>query len=206
MAFNFFTLCYWRCQQFQSTPTVFVTWTSAPVSCSGLRSVPCTVDVVCVQEAHCTSVFECDSWFRSSGFLSTVSPGSNKLCGCLILYRPVLPFVKSWLDSDGRFLQCEFVLRDKKFLVVSLYAPNRNPARNLFFDEVISFVDPAVPTVLCGDLNTVFDHYLDRMGSNPLDDERENSAALLRLFDACCAPDTWRYLYPSSSCFYLSEW
>lgn len=26
-----------------------------------LRSLPCTVDVVCVQEAHCTSAFECDS-------------------------------------------------------------------------------------------------------------------------------------------------
>lgn len=26
-----------------------------------LRSLPCTVDVVCVQEAHSTSAFECDS-------------------------------------------------------------------------------------------------------------------------------------------------
>ena len=77
-----------------------------------------------------------------------MSPGCNKSCCCLILYRPVLSFVKSWLDSDGRFLQCEFVLHDKKFRVVSLYAPKRNPARNLFFDEVISFADPAVPTVL----------------------------------------------------------
>lgn len=92
-----------------------------------LRSLPCPFDVVCVQEAHCISVFKCDSWFWSSGFLSTLSPGSNKSCGCLILYRPVLYFVKSWLDSDGRFIQCEFVVHDKKFRVVSLYDPNRNP-------------------------------------------------------------------------------
>ena len=26
-----------------------------------LRSLPYTVGVVCIQEAHCTSVFECDS-------------------------------------------------------------------------------------------------------------------------------------------------
>ena len=39
-----------------------------------LGGLPCTVDVVCIQEAHRTSVFECDSWFRSSGFLSSVSP------------------------------------------------------------------------------------------------------------------------------------
>lgn len=101
-----------------------------------------------------------------------MSPGCNKSCGCLILYRPVLSFVKSWLDCDGRFLQCEFVLHDKKFRVVSLYAPNRNPARNLFFDEVISFADPAVPTVLCGDFNTIFDRSLDHMDSDPLDDAR----------------------------------
>lgn len=84
----------------------------------------------------------------------------------------MLSFVKSWLDSDGRFLQCEFVLHDKKFRVVSLYAPNRNPARNLFFDEVISFADPAVPTVLWGDFNTIFGRSLDHMGSDPLDDAR----------------------------------
>ena len=43
-----------------------------------LRSLPCTVDVVCIQEAHCTSVFECDSWFRWSGFLSSVSPRETR--------------------------------------------------------------------------------------------------------------------------------
>ena len=88
---------------------------------------------------------ECQSWFRSSGFLSVVSPGSNKSHGCIILYCPVLSLVKSWSDDDGSLLQCEFVLLGKTFHDVSLYAPNCNPARDLFFDEVIPFVDPAVP-------------------------------------------------------------
>ena len=87
-----------------------------------LRGLPCTVDVVCVQEAHCVSSAECESWFRSSGQCSVVSPGSNKSCGVLILFRPVLSFVRSWADSDGRFLQCEFHLHDKLFRVVSLYS------------------------------------------------------------------------------------
>lgn len=88
-------------------------------------------------------------------FLSVVSPGSNKSPGCIILYRSALSLVKSWSDDEDRLLQCEFILLGKTFCVVSLYAPNRNPARDLFFDEVIPFVDLAIPTVLCGDFNTV---------------------------------------------------
>ena len=33
-----------------------------------LRGLPCTVDVVCVQEAHCVSSVECEFWFPSSVF------------------------------------------------------------------------------------------------------------------------------------------
>lgn len=166
-----------------------------------LRSLSVVPDVVCLQETHCVSDVECQSWFRSSGFLSVVSPGSNKSRGCIILYRPALSLVKSWSDDEGRLLQCEFILLGKTFCVVSLYAHNRNPARDLFFDEVIPFVDLAIPTVLCGDFNTVFDRSMDRRGSDASDVSRESTAALVHLFDSCCVIDTWRYLHPSSSCY-----
>ena len=151
------------------------------------------------------SSFECESWFRSSGFLSVVSPGSNRSCGCLVLFRPVLTLVSSSSDDDGRLLHCEFNFRDKSFRVVSLYAPNRNPARDSFFDLVASFVDPSVPTLICGDFNTVFDRSLDRLGSDAADSSRESTAALVRLFDSCCVSDIWRYLHPSSSSFTWSK-
>ena len=171
-----------------------------------LRSLPVTVDVVCLQETHCTSDSECSSWLSSSGFSCAVSPGSVKSCGCIVLYRPILSLVNSWCDPEGRFLQCEFSLRAKTFRVVCLYAPNRNPARGQFFDDVSSRVDPTVPTVLCGDFNTVFDRALDRSGSAVDDTSCESNAALSRLFDSCCAIDIWRYLHPSSSCFAWSRW
>lgn len=166
-----------------------------------LQALSVVPDVVCLQEVHCVSDVECQSWFRSSGYLSVVSPGSNKSCGCVILYRPVLSFVKSWLDDDGRFLQCEFVYCGKSFRVVSLYAPNRNPARHDFFERVPSLLDPSVPTVVCGDFNAVFDRSLDRFGSDTADPSRESSVALSHLFESCCCVDIWRYLHPSSSCF-----
>ena len=114
-----------------------------------LRSLSVVPDVVCLQEAHCGSDVECQSWFCPSGFHSVVSPGSQKSCGYVILFRPCLSLVKFTSDDAGRFL-CEFSFRGKLFRVVSLYAPNRNPARDQFVESVHSWVDPAVPTVVCG--------------------------------------------------------
>ena len=125
----------------------------------------------------------------------------EQIFGCIILYRPVLSFVKSWSGDDGRFLQCEFVYCGKSFSVVSLYAPNRNPARHDFFEQVPSLVDPSVPTVVCADFNAVFDRSLDRFGSDTADISRESSVALSHLFELCYCVDIWCYLHPSSSCF-----
>ena len=171
-----------------------------------LRSLPVVVDVVCLQETHCASPAESTSWFASSGFLSCVSPGSHHSCGCVILYRPTLSLVDSWSDAAGRLLQCAFSFHDKSFRVCCLYAPNRNPGRDLFFEEVSDMVDPSVPTLLVGDFNTVFDRLKDRRGSDPLDSSRESSARLSALFDSCCVVDIWRYLHPDSSGFTWTRW
>ena len=62
-------------------------------------------------------------------------------------------------------------------------------------------VDASVPTVVCGNFNTVFDRSLDRLGSDTADISRESSVALSHLFEFCCCVDIWRYLHPSSSYF-----
>ena len=164
-----------------------------------LRSLSVVPDVVCLQEAHRVSEVECQSWFRSSGFLSVVSPGSQKSCVFIILFRPCLSLLNFSPDDAGRFVLCEFRFHGKLFRVVSLYAPNRNPARDQFLELVPSRVDPAIPTVVCGDFNTVFDRSLDRAGSVASDTSRESSSTLSWLFDECCVVDAWRYLHPSSS-------
>ena len=65
---------------------------------------------------------------------------------------------------------------------------------------------PTIPTVLCGDFNTVFDRSLDRFGSSADDVSRESTLALTRLFDSCCVVDIWRYLHPSSTAFTWNRW
>ena len=172
-----------------------------------MHSLPSVVDISSLQEAHCVSASECHAWFSSSGYSFTVTPCSSRSYGCVILYRPSLTFLSnSWHDDCGRFLQCEFSFRSQLFWIVCLYAPNRNPDRDLFFDELPLHVDPSIPTVLVGDFNAVLDRCLDRVGSVVGDTSRESTIAICRLFDNCCCIDIWRYLHPSGSIFTWSRW
>ena len=136
---------------------------------SGLRqwisSLPFNVDIVCLQEAHVVSQAEASLWFSSAGFTVASSPGTNRSCGIIMLARPSCLMVNSWPDRDGRFLMCEFSCRGKVFRVATVYAPNRNPDRNDFFDSVSSKMDVSVPTILCGDFNCVLDRSVDRRGA-----------------------------------------
>ena len=171
-----------------------------------LRSLPVRPDVVCLQETHCVTQAECSSWFSSSGYLAVFSPGSIHSCGCIVLYRSSLSLLHSWCDDSGRYLQCEFSFCDKVFRVVCLYSPNRNPARDLFLNDLHLKIDPLIPTLLAGDFNCVFNRAQDRRGSDPYDYSRESSSTLSHLFDACCITDIWRYLHPSSPGFTWVRW
>lgn len=152
------------------------------------------------------SAAECGSWFASSGFSFVVSPGSVHSCGCIVLFRPSLRLSRFWVDDVGRYVQCEFTFHDACFRVLCVYAPNRNPARDLFFNQLDVLVDPAVLTVLCGDFNTVFDRGLDRAGSAVDDVSRESTISLRQLFNSCCIVGIWRCLHPMTLAFSWSRW
>ena len=157
-----------------------------------LRPLPVSVEIVCLQETHCLSLSECSLWFQSSGFSCAFSCGSVHSCGSVVLFRPSLSLVNSWGDDVGRYLHCEFVFCGKSFRVCCICAPNRNPARDQFFDDLQAKVDPSVPTILCGDFNAVFDWSVDPFGSDPSDLSCESFSSLQDLFDACCTVDIWR--------------
>ncbi|PFX27102.1 Transposon TX1 uncharacterized 149 kDa protein [Stylophora pistillata] len=95
-------------------------------------------------------------------------------------------------QSTSEVINCQFSFLVKVFRVVCLYAPNRNPARDDFFDSLHTKIDPSIPTILAGDFNAVFDRSLDRRGSNPASTSRESSSALSHLFQSCCVTDIWR--------------
>ena len=154
-----------------------------------LQSLPVTVDVVSLQETHCTSDVECHTWFSSSGLSLVLSPGTRHSGGCIVLYRPVLKLVNFWCEVPGRSLLCEFSFYYSTFHVLCLYALSYNPARDLFFNCISDTVDTSIPTVLCGDFDTVFDRTFHRFGSFADDVSRESTVALGCLFDSCCVID-----------------
>ena len=152
-----------------------------------LRSLPATPDSVCLQESHCVSSAECQSWFLSSGYSYVSSPGTHKSCGCIILFCPCFSLISSQSDDSGRFLLCGLSFCNIVFRIACVYVPNCNPDRDTFFDDISSKIDPTIPTVLVGDFNTVFERSVDRRGSVVTDVSRESSVALARLFnDSCC--------------------
>ena len=122
-----------------------------------LRSLPSSTDFVCLQETHCISEQEACSWFSSTGYCVVSSCGSLRSCGCIILYWPIYDLLNSHIDLEGRFLLCSFSFRDISFNVSCLYAPNRNPVHNDFFDELADTIDLTFPTFIGGDFNTVLD-------------------------------------------------
>ena len=159
------------------------------------------VDFVCLQETHVSSCSECDSWFSPYGFLAVSSPGTTRSCGSVILYRPTFILSKVAFDNEGRFVLAHFKRNDVVFGVACIYAPNRNPERNDFFAYCADQIDPAVPSVVCGDFNVAFDRSLDRRGTNVSDTSHESSLALRDLFHDCCVIYIWRSLHPSTVAF-----
>lgn len=119
----------------------------------------------------------------------------------VILYRSRLILHRSWIELNGRFLMAEFSDRGLFYRIACIYAPNRNPERDSFFKTCADLVDLAVPTVLCGDFNAVFNRNLDRRGGQVGSLYRDGSSALSSLFRACCVIDTWRYLHPDGVSF-----
>ena len=107
------------------------------------------LDVVCLQEVHVLSLEECSSWSSSFGFRVAFLPDTNHSRGTAILFKSSLVLKNSLCDDDGRFVACDFSFHDKSFRVVSIYAPNVRPDRDVFFAYVLSQVDPSVQTVFC---------------------------------------------------------
>ena len=64
------------------------------------RSSSVVPDIVCLQECHCSSDLECQTWFRASGYLCVLAAGSTDARGCIILIQPTLSLVQSWSEPD----------------------------------------------------------------------------------------------------------
>ena len=155
-------------------------------------------DIVCLQELHCISEDEVKSWFPS--FSVVVSVGSNKSCGVAVLFKPTFSRIDSVSDSSGRFVRVRLLRAGATFDVVSLYAPNLRSDCLLFFPSLLPFLDPGVPTLLCGDFNSVMDPCRDRRSAGG-QSMTDTSDLLVSLFRDLSCVDVWRSCHPSQQAF-----
>ena len=88
---------------------------------------------------------------------------------CMPMLHPRYTLLNSWTDDKGCFVLADSQHCNVTFRVTCLYAPNHNPDRDNFLVFCSSKIDPLIPTLVCGDFNTVPDQSLDRHGSHILD-------------------------------------
>ena len=98
-----------------------------------------------------------------SGTLAFMLPPcqTNKSGDTAILVKDTYKIDKITRDDDGRFVQALVSLRDESLSFISLYAPNKNPARNTFFTSLTGLIDLRRPVFVAGDFNSVLDSALD---------------------------------------------
>lgn len=165
-------------------------------------------DVVCLQETHCISQDEFVSWVSSESAVDNnceqysvlSSPGTVRSRGVAILYRPSLSVDCEVLDDQGRLQVVTFSICSSdsvSFQLVNIYGPNRKAEGETFFESIGSKFDASLPTVLCGDFNTVVDPVLDRFGCNPSSPWAYNWPRSLRhLTEEFDLRDVWRMNHP----------
>ena len=159
------------------------------------------VDVVCLQETHAPSHESIRWWFRNSGFHAASSCFTNKSGGTAILVKDNYKIDKIIRDDAGRFVQALVSLGDESLSFISLYAPNRNLARNTFFTSLTALIDLTRPVFVARDFNSVLDSALDRKRRPSFTDSasargQESGPALEALMSFTQTYPLWCTLHP----------
>ncbi len=189
------------------------------LNCQGLRDfskrsaffswLTCVkADVICLQETHSTSSDEFLSWVSSQSdsgnnpltYNVVSSPGTPRSRGVAILFRPCLRVDQHYSDADGRLQVVQFSSTDSdssSFQLINLYGPNRKVEGEAFFESIMPHIDSSLPSIVCGDFNTVVNPAVDRHGCNPSSPWAYNwptsLSDLTRHFDLV---DIWRFRHP----------
>jgi exonuclease III len=165
-------------------------------------------DIIALQETHSTSQDEFRSWVTEESsannnfqrYSVVSSPGSIRSRGVAVLYKPSLEVQRVITDDEGRFVIIFFsdaASNSSPFQFINIYGPNRKQLGEEFFESLFLQIDPAMPSILCGDFNTVVNPHLDRLGCNPSSYWAYNWPRSLRLLtERCDLIDIWRSKHP----------
>lgn len=126
-------------------------------------------DFVAVQETKLESDDETERALRlfQHDYNICVSHSVGLSAGCLLLLKNNLPYsaFSYEVDTEGRFICCDFVLHGVAWRLVNIYAFNDIGRQAAFFESMAPLLDCDRETVLMGDFNCVCDDN-DRVGQS----------------------------------------
>jgi exonuclease III len=137
------------------------------------RQVKNVADIVFLQELHCLEKDKnewCNDWQGSM----VLSCGTNNSCGVGILFKESLDhnIIDQIVDDKGRYIIMRCDIQDNSFILVNVYAPNREQDHNSFLKHLLNEMNTFIKddddfVILGGDWNFTPTIDIDRMGGNP---------------------------------------
>lgn len=157
-------------------------------------------DVIMLQETHATAK-DIYFWKNQWGGDVFYSNGTSASRGVMTLFRKGLEFSidSQYTDTDGQLVILDSVIRNRKYYMINLYAPNTDqPA---FFKGILDHCqDKAVAhCIVSGDFNLVLNPSLDRLHS--AHNKPNATKALTELMLALDLVDVWRLRNPDKKAF-----
>jgi exonuclease III len=172
-------------------------------------------DIVCLQETHSTSREEFVNWLSRESAAGNnpqhysvfSSPGSVRSRGVAVLLKPGFTVDSDVFDGDGRLQILHLSLPcSSAFQLVNIYGPNKKNDGIAFFESVLPQLAASLPSVVCGDFNTVVDPSVDRVGCNPSSPWAYNwPISLANLTKEMDLQDVWRLRHPTDRCYTWSR-
>ena len=155
------------------------------------------LDVILVQETHCSSPDLANAWNTDWGSTGFWSVGAKTGGTAVLLSRAASSWNPRIRRCDPRTTIIDLDIDGVPTTFVNVYAPNDHKDNKSFFAALAdSDWDPDRLHLLAGDFNLVVDPSLDRPGQTFA---REDPSALLSLTHRLDLADLWRQRNPTST-------
>ena len=167
-------------------------------------------DLVFLQETHSIAATE-NQWRNEWGAEMISSHGSSNSRGVAILFKNGIDCTINHkiVDLDGRYITLKACIQDKDYVLINVYAPNKDKDQVNFFNKLLSILqnenlDSVDNIILGGDLNCPLDPLLDKKGGASI--KRKSVISCVDDFKSKLdLVDIWRSKNPDAKSFTWSQ-
>ena len=159
-------------------------------------------DVTLLQETYSSKDNELE-WNNEWKGHIVFSHGSKHSKGTMIMFRKGFDFVikREKCDTSGRFIILEIEIEGHTFIIVNVYAPNKEGEKKRFFSDILNILKSMNITsqdqlIFGGDWNSIFDANLDKAGGKHI--SANVVGEMKSVIDELDISDIWRIKYPTS--------